>query len=261
MVIVITGASKGIGLGIAKSLVDGGHTVYSLSRTAPPDDRIKYIPCDVSIPQSIEAAFSEFFSKESRIDVLVNNAGMGISGPVENASPDDMHKIFDVNFWGSVNCTRAVIAKMREQQGGKILFVSSMGSIFTLAFQTFYSATKNAINSLTEGLIMELKPFGIRVGALLFGDINSQFTQNREKNPGYDPAYGDRVEKSLAVMERDELKGVHSDVIGVKVARYITKKRVKPYKLYGVTYKMFNFLHRILPRRTILWLLSVIYGG
>ena len=263
MKIVITGASKGIGLATAQTLVANGHTVYSLSRTAPPHQTgngIKHIVCDIANQDSVSAAFSEIFKIEPHIDVLINNAGIGIAGTVEHTCTKDLKKLFDVNFNGAVWATQQVLPLMRQNRVGKIIFISSMGSVFTLPFQTFYSATKNAINSLAEGLRLELKPFNIQVCSLLLGDISSDFTQNRTTNHE-SPEYGNRLKKSLAVMEHDEQNGMSSEFVGKKIAQYIAKKRLAPYKIFGLQYKIFYLLNKLLPKKTVLYITYKMYGG
>jgi len=260
MTVIITGASGGIGLGIAKELVSRGHTVYSFSRTAPSDTTIKHIQCDVTKQESIKAAFKQFFASEERIDLLVNNAGIGISGAAEFASAQDMKEIFDTNFFGAVWCSQQVIPKMREQKRGKIVFISSVGSIFTLPFQTFYSATKTAVNSFAEGLAMELKPFGIQVGTIMPGDISSNFTANRKKDDSGEDIYKNRVKRSVSLMEKDELCGPSAYKAGNIIAKYLTKRKLKIHKVIGFKYKMFCGLDKVLPRRAIISILSDMYG-
>ena len=265
MIVVITGASGGIGFGIAKALVNRGHIVYSFSRTKPQDERIRHIAVDISNRESVNAAFTEFFQRETHIDILVNNAGIGISGASEFTTEQDMKKIFDVNFFGSVYCSQCVIPKMRASAGGKrrapkIVFISSVGSTFTLPFQTFYSATKTAINSFAEGLLMELKPFGIKVGTILPGDIRSNFSANREKDSRGEQEYGKRIENSLAKMEKDEGRGQTADDAGKKIAKYISKKKLKPHKVLGLQYKMLCVLDKILSRKIIIKILYKMYG-
>jgi short-subunit dehydrogenase len=264
MTVVITGASKGIGLALAKRMIDNGHIVYSFSRTAPPDPRIEHIFCDVSDKQSIENAFREFFEKELNIDILVNNAGIGISGAAEYADEQDIENIFDVNFYGPVYCSQCVIQKMRSRGHGKIIFVSSATAIFSVPFQSFYAATKSALNAFTESLRMELKPFGIQAGTLLICDTRTDFTQNRKKNESGAEFYGKRMERSLSVMEKDEQNGTSADKVAGKVAKYLEKKRTKVHKAigsqFGIPLGVLLFLDRILPRKWVLGIIYRIYG-
>jgi len=257
MNVVVTGASAGIGLGIAKAFADAGHNVWSLSRSSPPDGRIKHIACDISTRENVEKAFEQI----ERVDILVNNAGIGIGGAGEFTSERDMKEIFDVNFFGAVACSQCVIPKMRAQGGGRIIFISSVGAIFTLPFQSFYSATKTAINSFAEGLAMELEPFNIKVGVILPGDIRSNFTRNRKKDFQGEDIYNGRIARGLATMEKDERNGPPAEGAGRVIAKCITKKRLKLHRVIGMKYKCLCMLDVILPRSVVIWLLSKMYGG
>jgi short-subunit dehydrogenase len=264
MAAVITGASKGIGLALAEELTANGRTVYSFSRSAPPNSQIKHIFCDVSDKQSIENAFKEFFEKETNIEILVNNAGIGISGAAENAKEEDIRNIFDVNFHGAVHCSQQAIPKMREQKDGKIIFISSAAAIFSIPFQSFYTATKSAMSAFAEGLRMELKSFGIQVGTILICDTKTDFTKNRKKDSGGEEFYGKRIERSVSVMEHDEQKGMSAEKAAKKIAKYLNKKRIKVYKAIGSQFKVplpvLLFLNKILPRKWVLGIIYRIYG-
>jgi short-subunit dehydrogenase len=264
MAAIITGASKGIGLALAEELTANGRIVYSFSRSAPPNSQIKHIFCDVSDKRSIESAFKEFFDKETNIEILVNNAGIGISGDAENAKEEDIRKIFDINFHGAVHCSQQVIPRMREQKDGKIIFISSAAAIFSIPFQSFYAATKSALSTFSESLRMELKPFNIKVGAILVCDTRTDFTRNRIKDESGEEFYGKRIERSVSVMEQDEQKGMSADKVAGKIAKYLEKKRTKGCKAIGSQFKipltLLLFLNRILPRKWVLGIIYRIYG-
>ena len=264
MAVIITGASKGIGFALAERLVANGHNVYSFSRTAPPNPQIRHISCDVSNKQSIDAAFQEFFEKETRIDILVNNAGIGISGAAEYADEEEIRNIFDVNFHGAVLCSQQAIRNMRDQKQGKIVFVSSASAIFSIPFQSFYTATKSAISAFSEGLRMELRPFNIQVGSVLVCDTRTEFTANRKKNTAGEEFYGKRIERSVAVMEKDEQNGMSAEKAAEKIAKYLGKKKMKGCKAVGSQFKVplsvLLFINRILPRKWVVGILYRVYG-
>ena len=264
MITVITGASSGIGLALATSLLSKGHVVYSLSRTAPPDSQIRHIYCDVSDRRSVVEAFREFHAKETQADILVNNAGFGISGAAEFADEGEIKRIFDVNFLGAVYCTQCAIPKMREARGGKILFISSAAAVFPIPFQSFYTATKSAISAFCEGLRMELEPFGIQAGTILLCDTKTGFTANRKKDTSGEEHYSTRVERSVSIMEHDEQNGMSADKVAEKIARYLGKKRLKGSKAigsqFGVPLPIFLLLNRILPRSWVTGILYRIYA-
>ena len=261
MVAVITGASMGIGKSLAQALCKQGYTVYSFSRSAPNGEQARHIFCDVASEQSVKDAFKEFFSKETQIDLFVNNAGIGISGAIENVKAEDLKRIFDVNFTGAVFCSQIAAKYMRERGAGKIVFVSSVASIFTIPFQSFYSASKMALNALSEGLRMELMPYGVKVGTLLLGDIDTGFTKNNRKEIVGEEPYTKNILNCLDVMQRDEGKGMKPDKVASKIAKYLKRGKLKPCKVFGSGfYKFVCVLNKILPRSLALKIVYDIYG-
>ena len=264
MAVVITGASKGLGYALAKKLTAVGHSVYSFSRTDPGDPDIKHIFCDVSDKKSIEEAFRQFFEKETGIEILVNNAGYGISGASECLSEESIKNVFDVNFHGAVQCSQYVIPKMREQGKGKIIFISSAAAVFTIPFQSFYTATKAAMSAFSEGLGMELRPFNIQVGHVILSDTKTEFMKNRKKDHGGTEYYGKRIENSVSLMEKDEHKGYSAEKAAEKIARYIGRRKMKGCIAVGREFKVpmsvLLLINRILPRRWVLGILYRTYG-
>ena len=136
-VVVITGASSGIGLATARFFADAGFKVYGLSRNITEEDKFISLSCDVTNPEQVTETISYIMEKETRIDILINNAGFGISGSVENESPEKIKNLFDVNFHGAVTCTQEVLPIMRSQGGGKILNTCSVAGIAPIPFQSF----------------------------------------------------------------------------------------------------------------------------
>lgn len=173
-VVVITGASSGIGRAAAELFEERGATVVCLARRTVPD--FYCISTDVADECAVFSAVKEIEERFGRIDILVNNAGMGISGAVEDTSAEDAHAIFEVNFFGAFNMIRAAVPLMRRGGGGTIINVSSAAAELSIPFQSFYSATKAALSSLGEALRNEVRPFNIKVTAVLPGDVKTDFT-------------------------------------------------------------------------------------
>ena len=173
-VVVITGGTSGIGLETAKALVDQGCTVYELSRRDQgADPRILHVQADVTDESQVQAAVKEIAEREGRIDVLINNAGFGISGAVEFTETADAIRQFDVNFFGMVRMNKAVIPVMRKQGGGRIISMSSVAAPIAIPFQTYYSASKAAVRTYMLALAPEVKPFGIETCAIMPGDAGA----------------------------------------------------------------------------------------
>ncbi|MBE0700245.1 MAG: SDR family oxidoreductase [Acholeplasmataceae bacterium] len=259
-VVIVTGASSGIGLAIAQHLCKKGYKVYGFSRSKIYEKGILSIQVDVTDLNQIKSAFKDIYDQEGKIDVLINNAGMGISGSIEDTSFEDASYLMHVNFLGTFNTTKVAIPLMREGGGGKILNISSVASKLSIPFQAFYSASKAAVNAFTDALANEVQPFHIQTCAILPGDIKTGFTKNRKKNLDNDPSYHDRVEKSVEVMEQDELNGMDPEVAARTVEKLIRKKRIPLQKTIGTKYKVFVFLSQVLPHRWVNQIVGKIYG-
>jgi len=257
-VAAVTGASSGIGLATAKLFADRGYAVYCLSRSAPPDERLIHIRTDVTSEAEVEAAFRRIDAERGRLDALVSNAGMGISGPIECASLADAKYQFDVSVFGLHLCVKHAVPLMRKSGGGSIIAVSSMAAVFAIPFQGFYSAAKFAINALVLSLRNELAPFKIRVAAVMPGDVKTGFTDARVKSHAGE-IYGKTVDASVAVMERDERHGMTPARIAAKILNLAEARRPKPLSTVGFQYKLFCLLGKVLPVRFQYWLVKKLY--
>lgn len=258
-VAVVTGASSGIGLAVAELFLSKGYTVYNFSRHQNEASAVSYIRCDVTDEENVRNAIKTVFEKEGRIDVLVNNAGFGISGATEFTSLESAKKQFDVNFFGTVTCSNEVVRYMRQQGEGMIINISSLAAQLSIPFQTFYSASKSAVNSLTLAMANELKPFGIKVCAVMPGDVRTGFTDAREKNP-HDDVYSAVLQKSIATMEKDEQNGMSPEDIAKAVYALSQKKNPKPLSTVGFSYKALSSLAKLLPSRAVNYIIGTIYA-
>jgi short-subunit dehydrogenase len=259
-VIVITGHSEGIGQATAKILHNLGHTVYGLSRQVKKEIPYQSFSVDITNESEVSEAIKTIISKEGRIDVLINNAGMGISGALENTSLEDARMLFDVNFFGSVSLMKQVIPHMRDQSFGKIINISSLASAFPLPFQAFYSASKAALTNLSLALYNEVSPFNIDICVLLPGDIKTSFTRARKKNSNDHTAYNNRVSQSIATMEKDEQNGMSPDVIGHYISKMISKKRMPKVVTLGFKYTWMLRLEKLLPTSIVIKIIGALYG-
>lgn len=257
--VVITGASSGIGYHAARFFLDGGYTVYGLSRKAGDLEGVKYISVDLTDEESVKAAFDRIVSETGRIDILINNAGSGISGAIEFTELSDAQYQMDVNFFGMVRCIKCALGIMR-QNGGKIVNISSVAAVFPLPFQAFYSASKSAVNALTMSLRNEVRKFGnIQVCAIMPGDVKTGFTSSRRKNETGDDIYGGTISRTIAGMEHDEENGMTPEYIGRLIYRIAIKRKLKPYYIGGHQYKLFVFLDRVLPKSFASYVLGKMY--
>ena len=223
MIVFITGVSSGFGLETARLLAQEGHTVYgTVRREVEPLPQVHYLHVDVRDRDAVLNAVAQVIEKEGRIDVLVNNAGMGIGGPLEFATEEEIRLQMDTNFMGLVHCVDAVLPHMRRQGGGKIIALSSIGGLMGLPFQGFYSASKFAIEGYCEALRLETQQQGIKVVVLRPGDFATGFTGSRKKVAdeaalqAY-PLYREAIEK----VEHDENGGLKPVVLAQKISRII----------------------------------------
>jgi NADP-dependent 3-hydroxy acid dehydrogenase YdfG len=263
-VIFITGISSGFGKCTAEYLTQNGHVVYGTSRKSiESNNQINILKADVTDLASIKAAVETVLKKEGRIDVLINNAGMGISGSVEYASAEDIKVQMDTNFTGMVNVIQSVLPAMRKQQEGTIINISSIGGLMGLPFQGFYSASKYAIEGLSEALRMELKPFHIKVVVIRPGDFYTSFTSNRkidghlnENNP-----YEAQFLKTLSIIETDEKGGMKPKYLARKLGKIIGMKHPRShYVIATVEQKLAVILKRLLPDSFFSGILGSHYG-
>lgn len=259
-VAIITGGSRGIGLACCEKFLQNGYKVYECSRKNGSDNKdIIHIQADVTNEQSVEQAVRTVFEAEGRIDVLINNAGFGIAGSIEETALTDAKKQFDVNFFGAVLCAQKVLPYMRKQGFGRIVNISSMAAPLAIPFQAFYSASKAAINSFTLSLANEVRPFGITVCAVMPGDVKTGFTAAREKSV-VDSAYSEVLSRSLAVMEHDEQNGMPASAIADAVYQAATAKSPKPLSTKGAQYHLFAGLAKVLPTGLVNRIVGQIYA-
>lgn len=256
-VVVITGVSSGIGLELAKKFIANNDIVYGLSRHDFKLDGLNHIICDVSSSEDCKQAINTIISEQGRIDLLINNAGMGIAGSVENTTEEDAKKIFDINFFGIFYMCKYALPYLRESKG-RIVNVSSVASKVFIPYQAFYSASKTAIDAISAGIRAEAKKFGVKVITILPGDTKTGFTSARVKND--DGVYENNFKKSIEKMERDEQNGMTSEYVAKVIFKTANKKHPPIYKTVGVQYKIFVALAKILPNRLVEWIVGKLYS-
>ncbi len=259
-VAIVTGGSSGIGRETALALRDRGCTVYEFSRRDAAADGVTHISCDVSDESRFAEAVQEVVDREGRVDILINNAGFGISGAAEFTENADAKRLLDVNVFGMVNGCKAVIPHMRAQGGGRIVNLSSVAAPIAIPFQIWYSVSKSAVTTYTAALANEVRPFGITLTAVMPGDIRTGFTAAREKSPVGDEIYGGRIARSVAVMEHDEQTGMDPAAAGRYIASLALRSSVKPEYAIGFRYKLFCVLARLLPCRLKNHIIGLLYA-
>ena len=253
-VVLITGGSSGIGKSVGIYLKEKGYTVYGTSRNP---DKVKNSPLalvalDVSKVETISSAVAAVIEKEGRLDVLVNNAGQGITGPIEDTPTQEMRNVFETNFFGAIEVMKAVLPQMRKQQGGMIINITSIAGYMGLPFRGIYSATKGALELVTESLSMEVKSFGIKVTNVAPGDFATNIASSRYHTPIFEEsAYKKVYRQSLDTMDAHVSGGGDPIAMARAIHKIIESNNPKlHYKVGAFMQKFSVVLKRILPDRT-----------
>ncbi|MCQ4036230.1 SDR family oxidoreductase [Kaistella montana] len=232
MTIIITGTSTGIGFTLAEYFGKKGHQVYGLSRKNVESDFFKTIPTDITDNSQVQNAISEILKSEKSIDILINNAGMGMVGAVEDSTQEEIMKLFNLNLVGSVQMMSAVLPKMRKQKSGKIINISSIGSEMGLPFRGFYSASKSALDKVTEAIRYEVSPWKIDVCTLHLGDIKTKIAENRVKTKVSEP-YKKTFEKVYSLMNAHVDDGTEPSEVAEYIDQLLAKKSWKAHYYFG----------------------------
>lgn len=263
-VVLVTGASSGIGAACAEMLAKRGFRVYGCSR----DPNFKpagfqAVQMDVTDDQSVDKAVARVIAEAGSIDALVNNAGSGLAGAVEDTESVEALRQMDVNFMGPFRVARAVLPGMRQRRSGVIVNLSSLGGLFGLPFQSFYSASKFAMEGWTESLRFEVKPFGIRVVLIEPGDVKTGFTGSRVRaaRATGSSAYNASFSKCMGIVEKEEQKGVAPESIAKLICNIVEGNAKGPrYTCGAALQRLSAVLKRILPGRLFETIIGSFYG-
>jgi NAD(P)-dependent dehydrogenase (short-subunit alcohol dehydrogenase family) len=262
-VILLTGASTGFGQLIAVHLAAQGHRVFGTSRRSLPDQGpVRMLVLDVTNEALVEQAVAQVISEAGRIDVLINNAGVGLCGAVEDTALAEAQWQMDTNFFGTVRMIRAVLPQMRRQGSGRIITISSLAGLVGLPFQPYYSASKYAIEALNEALRLELSGTGIDATTVNPGDFRTGFTDARvfaqQARSGNNAA---QLATTLAIIERDEARGDNPQAVADLVARLVRQDKLDVrYAVGPLGQRAGIFVKRLIPARLFEWLIKLSYS-
>lgn len=260
-VILITGASSGMGYQTARILAEQGHRVYGAARRVEKIEElalygVQALRLDITNEQSVTQVVQELIEREGRIDVLINNAGYGYFGAIEDVPISDAKHQFEVNIFGLARITQEVLPYMRAQKSGRIVNLASVAGHVTLAFGAWYNATKYALEAFSDALRMEVKPFGIDVviiepGAIRtdWGIIAADHLRDVSKGGAYEQD-GSRVAEGLRRIYLSKIP-TNPAVISRKIAKAAVCRCPRTRYRTGRGAKLMVFFHRILPTR--LW--------
>lgn len=253
---MVTGASSGIGEAIAEHLAAAGIRVIGSRLPDEPEGSIRgeaLSPLNVDEDASVGAFVADVVERAGRIDVLVNCAGFGIAGSLEDTTVAEAKAQFETNYFGVHRMCRAVLPTMRRQGAGRIVTVSSIGGLIALPFQATYSATKYALEGLTEALRYEVRPFGIKVTLIEPADFSTGFTAKRrmtDEAGDEASAYATAFASALDVITKDEMRGWEPDAIGRLAVRIVRRRSPRlRYTVGRFDERAVSWLKRVVPHR------------
>lgn len=235
-VVLITGASSGIGQATARLLAQKSFTVYGTSRNSSADEQmrgVEILPLDVGSDVSVKACTQAVLTRAGHLGILINNAGYQLEGAIEEVSIEEAKAQFETNFFGVMRMIRAALPIMRQQGGGQIINISSLGGLVPgPPFLGVYSASKFALEAYTENLWREVKPFNIRVSLVEPGNINSNLARNRQSAAERINDYDSWRQHALEALRQLDEKAPEPTLVADCVLRIIESK--SPKLRYGV---------------------------
>ncbi len=250
-VVFITGGSSGIGKSIGDFLMSKGYTVFGTSRNPEryTDSKFDLLQLDVSDLESIQKAVQITIKKEGRLDVLINNAGAGITGPVEEIPMEEIKRNFETNFFGPINVIKTVLPHMRAQNSGLIINITSIAGYMGLPYRGIYSASKGALEILTEAIRMEIKDFNIQMTNVAPGDFATNITAGRFHQPILEHSpYKIPYVNTLKMMDDHVHAGKDPLLMAKAIHKIILTDRPKVHYKVGEFMQKFSIvLKRILP--------------
>jgi len=251
-VALVTGASSGIGQAAARALADAGYAVVGTSRDAArsaPIDGVDFLDLDVSSAESVDAVVAQMIERFGRIDLLVNNAGIGGAGAAEETSVDQAQRIFDTNVFGVIRATRAVLPHMRSQEGGRIVNLSSVLGFVPAPYMAVYAATKHAIEGYSESLDHEVRQFGVRVLLVQPGYTKTGFEANAMGPDSPLPVYAEQRQTFDRIMATSMEAGDDPAVVAKAIVAAATDARPRLRYTVGSLTKRVGTLRRLAPAR------------
>src|SRR6218665_1873572 len=252
-VVLITGGSSGIGKAIGEFLFHKGFTVYGTSRNPEKitNSLFPLIALDVRNAESIQHAVQKVISISKRIDIVVNNAGVGITGPIEEIPTEEMRNNFETNFFGPIEVIKAILPQMSEQKSGLIINITSIAGYMGLPYRGIYSASKGALEIVTEAISMEVKNFGINITNVAPGDFATNIASGRYHAPlivgsAYESPYGN----TLNQMDEHVDSGSNPEEMAIAICDIINSRNPKLHYKVGAFMQKFSIvLKRALPDR------------
>ncbi len=263
-IVLITGGSSGIGKAIGEYLSERGYQVFGTSRNPEKitNSSFPLLKMDVNDTISVESVISEIINKTEKIDVVINNAGVGITGPIEETPESEIKKAFDTNFHGPINVIKAVLPQMRKQGFGHILNVTSIAAYMGLPYRGIYSASKAALEITIEAMRMETLQFGIKMTNIAPGDFATNIAAGRYHAPELkDSPYKKDYGNTLKLMNEHVDNGNDPLEMAKVVHKIIETENPRVHYKVGSSLQKFSIvLKRVLPDRVYERMLLKHYG-
>ncbi len=257
-VVLITGVSAGIGHDLSLKLIQQGYQVIGLSRRFINIEGMTHYQCDISSIECVQKVIQSIKEEYTKIDYLINNAGIGVAGSLKDISYANIQAIIDTNIIGTITITKELLPLIIKAQG-RIINIGSVAGDLTIPYQGLYSMSKAAIDKFSEALAMELKIYHIKVTNIMPGDTKTEFTQSRIINTSND-IEGQHAIKAIKKMEKDEQTGVAPSKVSNTIIKIMKKKNPPLRVTVGMPYKILIFLQRILPRKLIIYFINKLYS-
>jgi len=248
-VAIVTGAGGGLGEATARALYAAGYRVFGTYRRLPATrlPGIEYVACDVTSDESVEAAVGQVLARTGRVDLLVNNAGVGLVGGAEESSLEQARSLFEVNLFGVIRLTKAVLPVMRRQQSGRIVNISSVMGLIPSPFMALYSASKHAVEGYSQSVDHEVRGSGIRVVL-----VEPAYTRTAFEGNVYRPDQQLHVYQSARTnaegVLRDGMKTADTpELVASAVVKAATQANPRPRYTAGRTARQVSLLRRFVP--------------
>ncbi len=263
--VLVTGGTTGIGRSICSTLQAAGYEVFGTGRSVENGSRVDgytLVRLDVRDRDSVIEAVDYVTRESGGIDVLVNNAGIGMAGSVEDSYVEEIAEVFNVNVYGMVRMCQAVLPAMRTRGDGIIINVSSVGALMGLPYRGVYSASKAAVESITESLSQEAMRFGIRLVLIEPGDFRTSINKHRKVSAtARTSVYGEEFGRIYRLIEDEVVNGADPRIIGELVHRIIRSRRPRlRYNVGNLTSKAAVWLKFLLPDRLFEAIMMAHYG-
>lgn len=258
--VIIIGASSGIGYESALKLIGRNYEVFNVSRTPCPLERVKNYAADITVGSTLEKALRIIAEKTPNINAMIYCAGVSMAAPIEYVDSKDYRYLFEVNYFGALRAIQAIVPYMKKR-GGRIILISSMAGLFPVAFDSFYSSSKAALDMLAESAAIELEPYNIRLTSLQPGGTSTSFTFKRKVyNEEENGEYATRLHRATAALAEMEQEGMSAGEVAKTVIDVLEAKKPPTHVQCGKKNKIFAAAGRVFPQNFSLYLNKKKYG-